>query len=115
MKEIWNLVLANIIILSHILAIYGGWVLCTQIYKYLRSRKKPSKMKYKQGDKVTIKSLKWYNENEDGYGTVKLSNNVFHRLMSKYCGKTLTILHVHEEHYILEEGGIWSWTDEMLE
>ena len=80
--------------------------------------------KLELGQKVTIKSLEWYNSNKIKYnGAIKLTTEVFVEEMSEYCGKTATIVDVFEN--FDEEGGImyridldnrgWTWTDEMFE
>ena len=73
-------------------------------------------MKYKVGDKVRIKSLDWYNENKgkDGYVDAGL---IFDKNMSRWCGKTMTILKVYQTCYAMEEDYISQFflTDEMIE
>ena len=71
------------------------------------------KLKYKVGDKVRIKSLDWYNENkdEDEYVDAGL---IFDDYMSRWCGKTMTILRVNQTYYTME-GSEEKWTDEMIE
>ena len=69
-------------------------------------------MRFKVGDRVRIKSLDWYNENKDKYGDV----NFFIEEMSKFCGEIMTIKHISEVSYIMEESDIaYGWTDEMIE
>ena len=70
-------------------------------------------LKYKVGDKVRIKSLDWYNENkdEDEYVDAGL---IFDDYMSRWCGKTMTILRVNQTYYTME-GSEEKWTDEMIE
>ena len=71
-------------------------------------------MRYKQGDRVRVKSLAWYNENKDKYGNVILPHFCFASDMAVHCGKVYTISMVLTDWYYLAEveGG---WTDEMLE
>lgn len=79
--------------------------------------------KLELGQKVTIKSLDWYNSNKDDSRTIKLTTEVFVEEMSKYCGKTATIVDVFKD--FDGEGDImyridldhrdWNWTDEMFE
>lgn len=72
---------------------------------------------YKVGDKVTIKSLDWYNENKDKYGTVYVPGS-FIRDMSKYCGKTTVITEVlatPNRYHVECDTGFWSWSAEMFE
>ena len=69
-------------------------------------------MKHKVGDKVRIKSLDWYNENKDRFGSAL----GFMQEMSEYCGKTSTIVKVGCCHYELDiDDGDWYWTDEMFD
>lgn len=81
--------------------------------------------KLELGQKVTIKSLDWYNSNKGEYdGAVKLDSEVFVEEMSEYCGKTATILDAFKDldgesntimyRIDLDERG-WNWTDEMFE
>lgn len=79
--------------------------------------------KLELGQKVIIKSLDWYNSNKDDSRTIKLTTEVFVEEMSKYCGKTATIVDVFKD--FDGEGDImyridldhrdWNWTDEMFE
>ena len=79
--------------------------------------------KLELGQKVTIKSLDWYNSNKDDSRTIKLTTEVFVEDMSEYCGKTATIVDVFKD--LDGEGDIlyridldhrdWNWTDEMFE
>ena len=73
-------------------------------------------MKYKIGDKVRVKSLKWYNENKNKYGTVKCSEAYFQPTMSKFCGNILTIKNIDKtiNTYIVEENNYY-WDDYMFE
>ena len=81
--------------------------------------------KLELGQKVTIKSLDWYNANKSKYsGFIKLTTEVFVEDMSKYCGKTATIVDVLFKD-LDGEGDImyridldnrgWNWTEEMFE
>ena len=76
--------------------------------------------KFELGQKVTIKSLDWYNSNKDKNGAIILSAEVFVEEMAEYCGKTATIVDVFkdEENFLyridLDNRG-WNWTDEMFE
>ena len=75
-------------------------------------------MKYKEGDRVRIKSLDWYNKNK---GNADETNSVwcedggawFFYHMSQYCGKIMTIKNVWSNSYTLE-GSDSRWTDEMI-
>ena len=74
-------------------------------------------MKYKEGDKVRIKSLDWYNENKSkSHGTVACGGKYFDYDMREWCGKTMTILTAYQTCYIMQEDGAKDlWTDEMIE
>ena len=80
--------------------------------------------KLELGQKVTIKSVDWYNSNKDiDNGSIKLTTEVFVEDMSEYCGKTATIVDVFKD--FDGEGDImyridldnrgWNWTEEMFE
>ena len=80
--------------------------------------------KLELGQKVTIKSVDWYNSNKDKNGAIKLATEVFVSEMSEYCGKTATIVDVFKDldgvddnimyRIDLDNRG-WNWTDEMFE
>ena len=80
--------------------------------------------KLELGQKVTIKSLDWYNSNKNEHtGVIKLTTESFVRDMSEYCGKTATIVDVFKDldredaimyRIDLDNRG-WNWTDEMFE
>ena len=81
--------------------------------------------KLELGQKVTIKSLDWYNSNKNKYtGIVTLTTESFVEDMSEYCGKTATIVDVFKDlngesdaimyRIDLDNRG-WNWTDEMFE
>lgn len=64
-------------------------------------------MKYKVGDKVKIRSLKWYNalRDFDILASVKFDNGaLFTGEMSSYCGKIATITELFKFHDIDIEG-----------
>ena len=74
-------------------------------------------MKYKEGDKVRIKSLDWYNENKDEYGYVRLGDYLFTPDLAKYCGEEFTISHTTQftlPTYVMIGNG-HEWSDEMIE
>ena len=73
-------------------------------------------MKYKIGDKIKVKSLEWYNENKNKYGTVKCREAYFQPTMSKFCGNILTIKSIDKtiNAYIVEENNYY-WDDDMFE
>lgn len=65
-------------------------------------------MKYKIGDKVTIKS---YLREYDKFGSC-----VFVNSMSQYLGKSFIIECINKTNsYKLIDAGCWSYTDEMFE
>ena len=76
------------------------------------------------GQKVTIKSLDWYNSNKDKNGAVKLTAETFVEEMAKYCGKTTTIVDAFKDldggsntimYRIALDHRDWNWTEEMFE
>lgn len=71
-------------------------------------------MKYKKGDRVRIKGFDWYYKNSDSMGNVKCGVFDFTTLQTNYCGKTLEILSVCDDYYLMKEVG-HHWTDEMIE
>ncbi len=80
------------------------------------------KRTFEKGDKVKIKSYKWYSSMEkDIYsGSIKLKGNDFVSDMVKYLGREATITEIfqHRGHpnYILDiDTESWGWTDEMFE
>ena len=73
-------------------------------------------MKYKEGDKVKIKSLDWYNSNKDELGNIDCGNNHFVDEMVMYCGKTMTIDRKWDDFYnMVEDNGYFAWEDYMIE
>lgn len=79
-------------------------------------------MKYKIGDKVKVKSLKWYNQKKNEYGKVETSSNVLVPYMSIFCGKECTICNIIEDasgdefyYILLEDTSGYIWTDDMFE
>ena len=82
-------------------------------------------MKYKVGDKIRIKSLDWYNENNDGSGILsyKISGIPFTSEMAEYCGSIVTIdkaeaarnSHLGDRYIIKEDDGDWAWHEKMFE
>ena len=75
--------------------------------------------KYKEGDKVLIKDIDWYNKNKDKNGVVVLTTHLFTPGMSQFCGKVMTIEEIFEDIddnvvYYMEEIDC-DWTDEMIE
>ena len=76
-----------------------------------------SKLKYKVGDKVRIKSLDWYNENKDINGNVHCGDKVFDNYMSVFCGSIVTIggVYPYNAYDIREDMHCRAWTDEMID
>ena len=70
-------------------------------------------MKYKIGDKVRIKSIDWYNQNEIN-GIVVINGDAFNKEMSNYCGQIMTISNIELKYYLLK-GTQYAWTDDMIE
>ena len=72
-------------------------------------------MKYKVGDKVKIKSIKWYNKNKDVNGTVNVPKG-FTMLMAKYCALIAVIVKADNNEYRINlDKAFFSWSDEMFE
>ena len=74
-------------------------------------------MRFKEGDRVRIKSIDWYNENKNKYGEIGVGNGEYNKCMKDYCGKVMTIYRiVDNKWYVMEETYIYEpWTDEMIE
>ena len=77
-------------------------------------------MKYKVGDKVRIKSLKWYKENRDISGDIATGDTFFRDFMLQFCGSVVTIESIELVanlmcYKIKEDGGRYCWVDEMIE
>ena len=72
--------------------------------------------KYKEGDRVRIKSIDWYNENKDPkHEYVDCGNGIgFYKHMTEHCGKVMTISEIWDYCYGME-GHVSAWTDEMIE
>ena len=71
--------------------------------------------KYNKGDRVRIKSLDWYNENKDRYGSVECGFYCFTKEMSAYCGQLMTITHVSSIGIMKMEEDSHYWTNQMIE
>ena len=77
-----------------------------------------SELKYKVGDKVRIKSIEWYNENNVNGDDILENIGIFSFFpyMAKFCGQVLTIKDVRITYYTMEETDYYTcWTDEMIE
>ena len=79
-------------------------------------------MKYKVGDNVRIKSLDWYNENKDNYGSIYAGNGFcFWKSMARLCGEIMKITSVKvdpedsNKGYYFMENSEEKWSDEMIE
>ena len=77
-------------------------------------------MKYKKGDKVIIKSRKWYNENKDESGIITFSTDRGDYNVTKederFFGRVVTITYVGVGYYIIaEDDGEYVWIDEIIE
>ena len=60
-----------------------------------------TKLKFKVGDKVRVKSLEWYNGNKDVNGLVYQDEQgvVFDKTMANLCGKIVQIEEVYKTGY----------------
>lgn len=77
-------------------------------------------MRYKEGDKVIIKSREWYNENKDESGIVTFSTDRGDYNVTKederFFGRVVTIAYVGEGYYIIaEDDRGYVWIEEMIE
>lgn len=74
-------------------------------------------MKYKAGDKVKIKSLEWYNTNNNNFGLIFCNNIYFDEKMIEFCGKTVTIVAQRDNkyYYIKEDNCLSFWSEDMIE
>lgn len=73
-----------------------------------------TKLKFKVGDKVRVKSLEWYNSQEKNErGTIEEGAS-FTKEMSALCGSVLTIDDKGNYLYVVYENGYY-WQDWMLE
>lgn len=77
-----------------------------------------TKLKYKVGDKVRVKSLEWYNENKNFEGNVYTEENTgiyFSEFMSNLCGKIVQIEKVNGDYSYYVNGSSLFWQDWMFE
>ena len=75
-------------------------------------------MKYKVNDRVRIKSIDWYNENNVNGDDILENIGIFpfFPYMARFCGQVLTIKDIHITYYTMEETDYYTcWTDEMIE
>lgn len=79
--------------------------------------------KYNVGDKVKIRSLKWYKKNKNDVGDVEVTF-LFLEAMSKYCGMIAFVTGIYatdisysfEDSYKLDiDRGNWQWGNQMFE
>jgi hypothetical protein len=71
--------------------------------------------KYKIGDIVIIKSIKWYRKNCDDRGLVSVRCS-FTEPMHKYCGMKAKIKNFTIDGYFIDiDNDGWEWSDEMFE
>ena len=70
----------------------------------------------RKGDKVRIKSLKWYRDNCSG-GGVETEGNTFVSDMKEYCGREAIITNYFSDtHFHIDiDGENWGWTIGMIE
>lgn len=71
-------------------------------------------MKYKIGNKVKVKSIKWYNDNKDDDDCIYCNGIRFIPFMSMLCDCILTIKTIDQGFYHVEEN-LWAWTEDMFE
>ena len=76
-----------------------------------------TKLKFKVGDKVRVKSLEWYNENKNLDGDIinkaGKKNGVFYKYMRSWCGEVIKINSAKNNYYGANNS--WHWYDWMLE
>jgi hypothetical protein len=72
------------------------------------------KYKYNIGDKVKVKSIKWYNENKSDDGFIFCRSRFFNPDMSTFCSCILTIKSINSNFIHVEEN-IFDWTEDMFE
>ena len=77
-------------------------------------------MRYKEGDKVIIKSREWYDKNKDESGIVTFSTDRGDYNVTKedepFFGRVVTITYVGDGYYIIaEDERGYVWIDEMIE
>lgn len=73
--------------------------------------------KFKVGDKVRVKSKKWYDENKSKSGTVYTDGEPFVDDMAVYCGAIASIVSLDNEndYYIDIDNGAWIWNEDVFE
>lgn len=77
-----------------------------------------TKLKFKVGDRVRVKSLEWYNSSKGAKGNI-LSSEIagvdFVKGMDIFCGQVSQIQEVSGNYYIMQDCGCYCWQDWMLE
>ena len=76
-----------------------------------------TKLKFKVGDKVRVKSLEWYNEKKNEKCVVRIDTDNcvnFTAEMSRLCGEIMQVEGMRDYYYIMN-GSVFSWQDWMLE
>lgn len=76
------------------------------------------KTKYKIGDKVKIKSKKWYDENKNRFGNICLRHWIFDKRREKYCGQEMIIESIYTDKYYpiyKLENCLILWTEDMFD
>ena len=73
--------------------------------------------RYKAGDKVKIKDIKWYKRNHDIYGYVIIDNKLLMKFSDReMCGKIFTIKEVSgDDFYTFVETGNDCWREGIIE
>jgi len=68
------------------------------------------------GDKVKIKSIKWYNDNKNEFGDIYVKCN-FVSEMKKYCGKDAKITNIFNgfRYRINIDNGKYWWSEPMFD
>lgn len=72
-------------------------------------------MRFKPGDRVRIKDMKWYNDNKNEYGEVDCGTQSFTESMALCCGEVLTIERIVSNNSYFMKGEAYWWNDDMIE
>ena len=72
-------------------------------------------MRYRPGDRVRIKDMKWYIDNKNEYGEVDCGEQSFTESMALCCGEVLTIEGIASGNCYFMKGEAYWWNDEMIE
>ena len=73
-------------------------------------------MKYKEGDKVKVKSIEWYNNNTPNADFIYCASFIpFTQSMSIWCGCVMTIKSIQSNNIYLVEENLYAWTEDMFE